>query len=71
MSAVADEAGCFEPGFSSVSAVIKVDCLAKECPRTISVAHARHVTLHVASRVSSISPADTYTFWIQVLDCYC
>ena len=32
MSAVADEAGCFEPGFSSVSAVIKVDCLAKECP---------------------------------------
>jgi hypothetical protein len=32
LSAVADEAGCFEPGFSSVSAVIKVDCLAKECP---------------------------------------
>ena len=35
---VADEAGCFEPGFSSVSTVIK----------WISVrSHARHVTLHL------------------------
>ena len=41
-SAVVDEAGCFV--FSSVSAVIKVDCLAKECPTTISVAHARRTS---------------------------
>ena len=39
---VADEAGCFEPGFSSVSTVIK----------WISVrTHARHVTLHVVASV--------------------